>query len=97
MGRKVRKQLYIEQRHDDRLKALARETGRSEADIVREAVEQYRVGAVPAKPPVDAGAWLEALAFMRSLARRKTAVRRTRPTREQLYEEGLALRGHRAR
>ncbi len=96
MARKVRKQLYIDRKHDERLKALARETGRSEADIVREAMEQYRVGASKAAP-LDHGAWLEALAFMRSLSGRLTSGKRERPTREQLYEEALASRGKRSR
>ena len=96
MGRMVRKQLYIEQRHDERLKQYARASGRSQADVVREAVEQYGTRQRAALAP-DAGAWTEALAFMRSLADRG---RRTRPSaaaRETIYEEGMGRRGSRAR
>lgn len=95
MARKIRKQLYVDRQHDERLKLLAGRTGRSEADIVREAVEQYRV-ATPT-PPLDSGAWAEALAFMRSLPGRRTSGRRGRMSRESLYEEGLASRGQRPR
>jgi len=57
MAKKVRKQLYIDRAHDDRLKALAGETGRSEADIVREAVEQYRVCRPPTAPLDHVPGW----------------------------------------
>ncbi len=96
MARKIRKQLYLDRRHDQRLKDVARHTGRSEADIVREAIEQYHVAAPRAVPP-DPGAWLEALAFMRSLSTRRSAGRRPRVSRERICEEGLASRGQRPR
>ncbi len=96
MARKIRKQLYIDRRHDQRLKDLARHTGRSEADIVREAVEQYHAAA-PRAMPLDPGAWLEALAFMRSLSTRRSAGRQQRVSRERIHEEGLTSRGQRPR
>ena len=92
VARMVRKQLYIEQKHDDRLKQFARASGRSQADVVREAVEQYGAPK-PAELAGDPGAWAEALAFMRSLARRRHGRRPAASSREKIYEEGLARRG----
>ena len=37
----VRKQVYIERRQEELLKAWADETGRTEADIVREALDRW--------------------------------------------------------
>ena len=96
MGRMVRKQLYIEQKHDERLKQYARASGRSQAEVVREAVEQYGAPK-PAELAGDRGAWADALAFMRSLARRRGGRRPAASRREKVYEEGLARRGSRTR
>jgi hypothetical protein len=92
----VRKQLYLERQHDERLKTLARASGRSEADLVREAVERYGTGTSVDVAP-DPRAWQEAVAFMRSLTRRRRAGRPHAASRQQVYEEGLARRGSRAR
>jgi plasmid stability protein len=46
-----RKQLYIDDGLDEALKRLAAETGRSEADHVREALRAY----LPDEPPVPRG------------------------------------------
>lgn len=37
----MRKQVYIERRQEELLKAWAEETGRTEADIVREALDRW--------------------------------------------------------
>ena len=97
MAKMVRKQLYIERHHDERLKQYARASGRSQADVVREAVEQYAAQNRSTLAP-DARAWAEALAFMRKLAARRRGRRRPAAVpRERLYEEGMARRGSRAR
>jgi len=96
VGRMVRKQLYLEPRHDARLKTLARMSGRTEADVVREAVERY--GTEPAAVvPADPRAWQEALKFMRSLARRRRPRRPAATSRKEIYEEGMDRRGSRTR
>ncbi|HSK09544.1 MAG TPA: ribbon-helix-helix protein, CopG family [Vicinamibacterales bacterium] len=92
----VRKQLYIERRHDERLKQYARASGRSQAEVVREAVEQYAVQNRAELLP-DNRAWAEALAFMRSLRARRGRRRLAAVPRERIYEEGMARRGSRAR
>jgi hypothetical protein len=89
MARMVRKQLYLERGHDARLKALARSSRRSEANIVREAIEAYSASATARVAP-DEHAWQEALQFMRGLAGRGTSRRGpARVERETLYSEML--------
>jgi hypothetical protein len=90
----VRKQLYLERAHDARLKALARASGRSQANIVREAIEEY--GSRPGTRAIpDEQAWREALQFMRELSRRGAPRRKTaRVDRETLYSE-MVRRGQR--
>ncbi len=89
MARMVRKQLYLEHGHDARLKALARASRRSEAKIVREAIEDYAARATARVAP-DEHAWQEALQFMRGLAGRDASRRGpARVTRETLYSEML--------
>jgi hypothetical protein len=34
--------VYLDERHRQRLEELSRDTGRSQADIIREAIEQYQ-------------------------------------------------------
>jgi len=96
MAKMVRKQLYIERHHDERLKRYARASGRTQADVVREAVEQYAVQN-RSSLALDAAAWAEALAFMRKLAARRGRRRSAVVPREQIYGEGMARRGSRTR
>lgn len=61
----IRKQLYLEPRHDALLKHLAQTRGISEAEVVRQALE---TSSPPARRGViDPAAWERAVAFMRSL------------------------------
>ena len=72
----IRKQVYLEQRHERKLKALAAQRGCTEADVIRDALDRLPdpAGAVEARlaaagllaPPMDAaeapsGAALRAL------------------------------------
>ena len=63
MARKVRKQIYIEVYQEEALKRQAAETGMSEAEIIRQAIEnQTRL----LRHPVGAlEAWEEERAFIR--------------------------------
>lgn len=81
----LRKQLYLEAEQDEQLKATARATGRTEAQVVRDALDHLGLAARASVRPDD-GAWAEALAFMRS-RRRSARLARRRPTREALYAE----------
>jgi len=82
MGRMIRKQIYLLPRQDRTLKEMVRETGGSEAELIREAVE-YRISA-KAEPRRDAEAWEAERLFIESLM--KKPVRKTRAwKREDLY------------
>jgi len=80
----IRKQVYLEERQDARLKQLARLRGVSEAEVIREALD----GQARRLPP-DPRAWEEALSFMRAIQRR-APVPGPRVTREELYEDRLS-------
>jgi hypothetical protein len=92
----VRKQLYLQERHDTLLKHLARMRGVSEAEIVRQAIEL--VGARGGSSAIlDPAAWERAREFMLS---RAWSVRRPRPRRwkrEDAYQERLKRHGRRSR
>jgi hypothetical protein len=88
----VRKQLYLGADHDRRLKAAARATGRTEAQVVRDALQVAR----PSRLRPDDAAWDEALAFMRSRSARKGARPAPRADRETIYRE-MTRHGLRAR
>ena len=84
----IRKQVYIEERHDRLLKHRAKQRGVTEAEIIREALD--RVETVPRGPIADPAAGRKALAFMRSLAKRKRRAPAGRTwTRESLYEDRI--------
>ena len=86
----VRKQVYIEPRHDRMLKRRAKQRGVTEAEIIREALD--RVDVTPAGPrgQVNADAARQALAFMHSLSARKNQAPKGRTwTRESLYEDRI--------
>ena len=57
----IRKQLYIDDDQEQQLKALAQQTGRSEADHVRQALKAYLSRAMP-KPVRDP--WLSLLGLV---------------------------------
>ena len=89
----IRKQVYLDQRHERMLKRRARQRGVTEAEIIREALDRVEVGTsrvsrrssslAPAAGP-------KALAFMRSLAARRPKGPAGRTwTREALYEDRI--------
>lgn len=88
MTQMIRKQVYIQKRQQLLLRRLARARGLTEAEIIRQAIDQQVSGRrVRAQPP-DPEAWEKALAFMRSLqAQGPVADQPRRWTREELYEE----------
>ena len=88
----IRKQIYIEAHQDLRLKRRARERGVTEAEIIREALDEVhtRTGGRGRRPGLDPVAARKAVAFMRALAARGSkgpAGRRW--TRESLYDDRL--------
>ena len=86
----IRKQVYIEERHDRLLKLRARQRGVTEAEIIREALDRADVGGSRAGHLSDPAAGRKAISFMRSLARRhRKAPAGRRWTRESLYDERI--------
>lgn len=89
----VRKQLYLEPRQNQRLKRLARERGVTEAEVVREALEQY---AASPQSPAAAQSWAAEIAFMKALQAQGPLPQKARDwKREDLYEERLSRYGRR--
>ncbi len=86
----IRKQVYIEPRHDRMLKRRASQRGVTEAELIREALDSVETGALPGRRQLDASAARKALAFMRSLAAAPGRASRGRSwTRESLYEDRI--------
>jgi transcription elongation GreA/GreB family factor len=85
----IRKQVYIEERHDRLLKRRARQRGVTEAEIIREALDRADVGD-RADHLSDIAAGHKAISFIRSLARRRRKAPAGRGwTRESLYDERI--------
>ena len=88
----IRKQVYIEQRHDRILKRRAKQRGVTEAEIIREALDSAAITGGGGRKHVghDPAAARKALAFMRSLAARHSKGPAGRTwTRESLYEDRI--------
>ncbi|MCH2253901.1 MAG: hypothetical protein MK365_12150 [Vicinamibacterales bacterium] len=92
MARMIRKQVYVEVRHDRMLKRRARRQGVTEAEIIREALDGAARGGALARGRGghDPDAARGALAFMRSLATRRVKGKRGRGwSRDDLYEDRI--------
>lgn len=84
MATKVRKQIYIEPRQDIVLKRLAEETGATEAEIIRQAIDRHtRLFRFPGR---DMAAWEKERAFITHLIERGPVAGRRTWQREDLYE-----------
>ena len=84
MATMVRKQVYIEQRQDRKLKVLARAMGCTEAEIIRKALD-VEVDKLQSDQDRLA-AWREERAFIEELMK-KGPMKGGRPwTREELYD-----------
>ena len=84
MTRMVRKQIYIEPRQESTLKRLARETGATEAEIIREAIDrQSELVFVPRR---DLTAWKAERAFIEELIQQGPVSPVRRWSREELHE-----------
>ena len=90
MSDMVRKQFYIHKRQQLLLKRLAQARGISEAEIVRQAIEQATTGSSSLLTPSDRTAWEEIVNFVqarKSLARSSEGSEPYRWNREDAYSE----------
>ncbi len=91
MQQMVRKQIYIEQRQEARLKRLAKQRGVSEAEIIRRALDRELNIVSTSSVPHNPDAWKQAVEFMK--ARRRLVTGGQAPyhwRREDAYEERLS-------
>lgn len=85
MARMVRKQIYITQEQNERLKREAAKRRVSEAEVIRYGIEA--AGSVPSR---RAEAWQDELAFIAQRAEQMPDLKKRRTwTREELYEDRL--------
>jgi hypothetical protein len=87
----VRKQIYIEPRQEELLKQAAAETGMTEAEIIRRAIDLW--GESEEKRRQAQEAWKEARAFIEDLIAQGPVPGGRTWTREELYEERLSRYG----
>jgi hypothetical protein len=87
----IRKQVYIEERHDRMLKRRARQRGVTEAEIIRHALDTIEIGGSGrARHTPDPVAGRKVVAFMRSLCTgRRRAPTGRRWARESLYQDRI--------
>jgi hypothetical protein len=88
----IRKQVYITPRHEALLKRRARELGVSEAELIRQGIENAGHGYVA--KGYDAQAWNEVRSFMRHRQRLNVPQTERSWKRDELYEERLGKRPH---
>lgn len=86
MAEMVRKQIYIEERHERLLKRISKVRGVSEAELIRQAIERETVGERPLLSP-DQGAWDKVVRFAKSRKAPRSGVRPYRWNRLDAYEE----------
>ena len=84
MATKVRKQIYIEAHQDTILKQIADETGLSEAEFIRQAIDHQARLFRPAK--TDLAAWAREKAFITGLIEQGPIGGGRSWQREELYE-----------
>ncbi len=63
--RKVRKQIYLDEQQNAMLRELTEQTGLSEAEVIRQALDRY--APILRLPPTDREAWQEEEQFIDSL------------------------------
>ena len=96
MAQMIRKQIYIQRRQQAILKRLARARGVSEAELIRQAIDNHvSAGARLAQP--DPEAWDKARRFMLAVHARGPVQGQPRNwKREDLYEERVSRHGRRS-
>jgi hypothetical protein len=95
MTHMVRKQIYIEPRHEELIKRLAGRWGVSEAELIRQAIDQQiSSGRLQSVPP-DRISWEQAYQFMMDLYAKGPLTGQARDwSRKDLYEGRLSRYDH---
>jgi pyrroloquinoline quinone (PQQ) biosynthesis protein C len=89
----VRKQIYIQELHERQLRRIAESRGISQAEVVRQAIDNQTRGGEETGI-VDPAAWQQAMAFMHSLQVIGVTERAPqRWQRDELYTERLKSHG----
>jgi len=81
--KKVRKQIYLEARQEQLLKQLVQETGATEAELIRQAIDRHTGSFSPQR---DMRAWEEEQAFIERLMQEGPARGGRTWKREDLHE-----------
>ena len=89
MGEMVRKQIYIEERHERLLKRMSKARGVSQAALIRQSIERETIGGKPPLLEPNQAAWDEIVRFVK---KRKSLRPIGRPYRWNGLEG--SLRGH---
>jgi len=90
MTQMVRKQIYIQKRQQVLLKKLSQLRGTSEAEVIRQAIDQELQGGA-GKPHLNPQAWEQAYQFMLDLHAQGSLESQPRDwTRDELYEERMS-------
>lgn len=84
MATMIRKQIYLEASQDARIKQLAQATGRSEAEIIREALEHHATVTLPKHTKNQA--WQAERAYIKQLMQQASEESERAWTRDELYE-----------
>jgi hypothetical protein len=87
MAEMVRKQIYIEERHERLLKRISKARGVSEAELIRQAIERDTIGGKPLLLAPDQAAWDEILRFVKNRQSPRHGGRPYRWNRLDAYEE----------
>ncbi len=87
MAEMVRKQIYIEARHERLLKQISKARGLSEAEVVRQAIEKETLGTRTSLLAPDEEAWDEILRFIKGRKGLRSRGRPYRWNRLDAYEQ----------
>lgn len=91
MSQMMRKQIYIQKRQQILLRRLAKARGVSEAEIIRQAIDEHTGSTTLRIAPSDPTAWQKAYQFMLDLqAQGPVPGQRRQWKREDAYEERLS-------
>ncbi len=82
----IRKQVYLDQRHDRMLKRRAKQRGVTEAEIIREILDLAESGIGTARRVADPEAGRKLMASIRNLPKRRSSASRAWD-RQSLYDD----------